>query len=175
MLQTHSIQNSPRTRSASLEIKTLFGVLKCEHEDIITFSNGLVGLPDLNSFVLADAPAKHLENLFLLQPVYDIEYSFVCCPILEENPFIDLQDILKIKKELQLSSGEYIMLLTCHFETVDPKIYIYVNPCAPIIIDKKTQRGGQYVFSSSKYPTRKLFKVLQKNRKLFFKTCNFLC
>ena len=137
-----------------------FGELELRQEDILTFSEGLLGFGDLREFVLIDDLSD--EIFIWLQSCENPDIAF---PVLESELLSGVCDTTLSKSELQSlrvqeSSG-------CRFFTIitipDDLTQMTANLKAPIAINVKERLGRQCVLQDNKLQIREpIFALLQQ-------------
>jgi flagellar assembly factor FliW len=121
-----------------------FGDMEVSEDKIINFPSGLVGLPDVNRFVLIDhkdTPLKWLQSLdnpdiafIVISPTYIVtEYS------------LDLDNTVKQFLELEDENDLAVLVIM----RVDGENVI-ANFQGPILINSRTMKGVQVVLDNPK-------------------------
>ena len=120
-------------------------------EKIVTFPDGLPGLPEYERFVLVEVVA---EGVFQrLQSIDDPDVAmYVCVPWLF---FPDYAPELSTTEQEDLSIERPEDALVFCPVTLDPDAHrVYVNLLGPFVVNAATRRGRQLVLAGSDYPTR---------------------
>lgn len=116
-----------------------FGMLEVKEEKIINFSSGLVGLPNLNRFVLIDHKDTPLKWLQAIDDP-DIAFIVVSPSLILEEYSLDLDK--SVKKFIQLESEDDLaVLVTMRVNGED----VIANFQGPIVINSRAMKGVQVV------------------------------
>lgn len=127
------------------------GEVEIKEEDIISFPEGIPGFEESRRYVLLDIPDN--EVFRILQNVDNEYVSFVVTDpwVFFEGYDFDMPDEelakINIKKEEQLSVIN-IVTLSDDFEKST------VNLLAPLVINKESRLGKQYVLNCGNYTTK---------------------
>jgi flagellar assembly factor FliW len=141
---------------------TRFGSIPVADEDIITFSEGMLGFSKIDSYVLVE---RTDDSLFLwLQAVKKPSVAFPLLEpqILERNYKVELEDEDRkaLKLEPELTGGKVLCIITI---PTDPT-KMTANLKAPIVINLKKRIAKQVILHSQDYPIRKaIFSDLQQH------------
>jgi flagellar assembly factor FliW len=141
---------------------TRFGSISVADEDIITFSEGMLGFSKIDSYVLVE---RTDDSLFLwLQAVKKPSVAFPLLEpqILDRNFKVELEDEDRksLKLEPNLSGGKVFCIITI---PTDPT-KMTANLKAPIVINLKKRIAKQVILHSQDYPIRKaIFSDLQQH------------
>lgn len=146
----------------------IFGEIEIEDSKIITFTNGIVGFPDLTEFALVHNEEKgKSSNVKWLQSIQEPSFALpVVDPLTvfpEYNPEVD-DDLLKPLGKID--PEEILVLVTL---TV-PKVIeeMSVNLKAPIVISAKNKKACQVIAEGNDYSVKyKIYHILEafKNAK----------
>jgi flagellar assembly factor FliW len=123
------------------KIYTRFGEIEYDPDNLLNFPTGLIGLPNLQHFIVM--PNKKKGPLFWVQSIDDPDIAFVLTD--PTNFFLDYQihpDTLE-RKTLQLEEGDDFFVLTV--VTVPPDQNITVNLAAPILFSPKSNKAVQVI------------------------------
>lgn len=123
------------------KIETRFGEIEYDPNNLLHFPTGLIGLPNLQHFIVM--PNKKQGPLFWVQSVDDPDIAFVLTD--PTNFFLDYQiqpDTLE-RKTLQLEKGDDCFVLTV--VNVPPDQNITVNLAAPILFSPKSNKALQVI------------------------------
>ena len=135
-----------------LKVKTTrFSDIEVNEEDIIKLPSGLVGFPDLVSYVLLDhdkeSPFKWLQSLD------DGAIAFVLINPLLFKPDYTVEVSESEVGELDLTSEEDAIISVIITMPSNPQ-NMTANLKAPLIFNLKNRTGKQIVLNSSDYTTR---------------------
>lgn len=141
--------------SDTLTIKNVnFGILHVQNSQKIEFPEGLFGFETYHNFYLVDV---EISPFLLLQEEKNEHIGFIVCdPFLFFDDYeFDLDDITLEK--LGIKDKNDILILT--IITLSNKIEeITANLLGPLVINRKTHKGIQYIINTDKYSTKhKLF------------------
>ena len=135
-------------------VDTRFGKVAIHRKSPITFTNGLLGMPDKSQFCLANFPSTKLSRFKLLQSLEDMALSFITLPVDFENPVVERADLEQAAKDLDIPAKEMaaLLIVSVHREAGITKLS--VNARAPIFIHASRRVATQYVFPNTKYDIR---------------------
>lgn len=136
-----------------MQIQSKFlGEVEIEERDIITFSDGLVGLEDYKKYVLL--PIDEGTPFTIIQSVDESQVGFVVAyPFAFKNDYaFDISEEdkvqLKIEKEEDVLAFSIVTLKESFKEST-------INLLAPVVINMKKKLGKQIVLQDQKqYPLR---------------------
>jgi flagellar assembly factor FliW len=137
--------------SASAEASaTAVDLTSISAEEIITFSEGLVGLPEWKRFVLLTLDEEE-AGVGLLQSIDNQQLSLMVTNPVQFLPgySVDLTD--HDREHLSLGNSQEPLVLTTlsvHGETIT------TNLVGPLVINTQTRTAKQLVLSDSSYSTR---------------------
>lgn len=140
--------------SEAEEIDTRFGRVTVNPRQAIFFTNGLLGMPDKNSFCLTHFPSEKMARFKLLQSLDDVSLSFITLPVDIKNPLIERADLEQAAKDLEMKLEHVAVLLVVTVHRESGAARISVNTRAPILIDSARKLAAQYVFPHAKYMIR---------------------
>lgn len=139
---------------------TRFGQVDVKGEDILTFSEGLLGFGDLRQFVLLDDPSD--EIFAWLQ---SCESGAIAFPVLEPDIFSENYSVNLSKSDLESlklkdqKDAHYFSIITI---PEDPT-QMTANMKAPIVINLKERIARQCVLQDNNLAIREpIFKKLQQ-------------
>lgn len=120
-------------------------------EKVVTFPDGLPGLPGYERFVLVDIVEDGMFQR--LQSIDDSNVAmYVCVPWLFFPDFA-LELTSAEQEDLAIERAEDALVF-CSV-TLDPDAgRVYVNLLGPFVVNTGTRRGRQLVLAGSDYPTR---------------------
>jgi len=129
-----------------------FGVIDCATDDVVTFSDGLIGLPDLKEFVIVqhreDSPFRWMQSLddpavafLVVDPgFYAMNYS----PEMPES----------VSSALELTDQVPILVYTiCTIPNGNPR-GMTLNLAGPVVINAESRRAKQVVLEDESCPVR---------------------
>jgi len=116
-----------------------FGMLEVKEEKIINFSSGLVGLPNLNRFILVDHKDTPLKWLQAIDDP-DIAFIVVSPSLIIAEYSLDLDK--SVKQFIQLENEDDLaVLVTMRVNGED----VIANFQGPIVINSRAMKGVQVV------------------------------
>ncbi len=126
-----------------------FGEIEAPEEDVLHFTNGLIGFPDCTSVLLLD----HSENspFRWLQSTDSPELAFVVIDPLLIAPGYPMEKIRDSFNTDVLMDDLAVAVIATVPPAPNP---ITVNLVAPIAIDAKNRVGAQIILHEKKYSTR---------------------
>lgn len=145
----------------------LFGELTVEEEKVICFKNGIIGFPELQSFLLIhDDERENKGGIRWLQSVEDPNFAMTVVDPLSivdtYNPQIE-DELLKV---IDMTSASELLVLTTM--TIPEEIEnMSINLMAPVIINVENQLACQIIVEGD-YPVKyQVYDILQarKSRK----------
>ncbi len=136
-------------------LPTSFGEIEVDAAKYISFEHGLPGFEEASEFALASLPNPDLKSYLLLQSLQSKDLTFITMPIDPSLNLIKEDDLI----DAALACGcayqnALFLLLVSIYPRGDDRPQITANVRAPLVIDVKTRRGIQHIFSSAAYPTR---------------------
>lgn len=142
-----------------------FGEVDIEDSKIITFSEGLIGFPELRRFALIYDKEKGNSSIQWLQSVEEPEFALpvmnplIICP--DYNPVVE-DSILKPVGSLD--ENDMLVLVTV---TVPKDIKeISVNLRGPIVINANECKACQVILDNDDYKVKfPIYDILQSNKK----------
>ncbi len=136
-----------------------FGQVQLNNEDIITFSEGLLGFQDLRTFVLLDDPN---DDIFAW--LQSCESPAIAFPVLEPELFSETYKINLSKSDLeilQLPDSKKARAF-CIVTIPDDPTMMTANVKAPIIVNVDKKRARQCVLQDNHLAIREpIFTKLQ--------------
>ncbi len=126
-----------------------FGQIEIHEDDIIGFSDGLLGFEDIKKYIIIPNPDPQVPFQWL-QSVDNPELAFVITsPFLFTKDYeFDLPD--KVIKTLEIGKPEDVMIYSIAVVPEDIK-EMTINLRGPIIINLTNQKGKQIVLDNDKY------------------------
>lgn len=132
------------------KIQTRFGEVEYDPAKVLHFPAGLIGLPNLRTFVVM--PNKKDGPLFWIQNIEDPDIAFVLTDptnfFLEYKVIPDQND----KDFLQIEEDKDCYVLT--IVTVPPDQKITINLAAPILYSPKSNRAIQVILEKSDFQSK---------------------
>lgn len=139
---------------------TRFGPIDISNEDILIFSEGLLGFNDLEKFVLLDDP--HDEIFAWLQSCDEPSIAF---PVLEPELFEDNYTLNMTKADLQTLQVEDESQLRsfCIITIPEDPSRMTANLKAPVVVNLEKRMARQCVLQNNKLEIREpIFQKLQQ-------------
>ena len=138
----------------SSEIDSRFGKVTIYPRQPITFTNGMLGMPDKLRYCLTRFPSPKMARFKLLQSLDDMALSFITLPIEVNNPLVDAADIQQAARDLDIPMVELALLLVVSVHRETGVARLSVNARAPIFMHAQKRTAAQYVFPNGKYQIR---------------------
>lgn len=143
---------STTTKTATVLQGTRFGTIEFEAEDVITFEEGLVGLPDYRRFVIVNhgvnSPFRWLQALD--EPAFAMLAVEPHAYVADYSPAIGKEDLAA----LDLSSDSpKLLFVTASIPAGKPR-EMTVNLAGPVVINPANRKAAQIVLSLDSYNTR---------------------
>lgn len=132
------------------KINTRFGEVEYDPANLLHFPAGLIGLPNLRSFIVM--PNKKQGPLFWIQSVDDPDMAFVLTD--PSNFFLDYSVLPDRNERQHLGIGDEDEFFSLVVVTVPPDQNITMNLAAPILFSPKTNRAIQVILEDTKYQTK---------------------
>ncbi len=139
---------------------TRFGPIEISSEDLLDFSEGLLGFNDLEKFVLLDDPND--EIFAWLQSCDEPSIAF---PVLEPELFEDNYKLELSKSDLQSlgASDESGLRSFCIITIPEDPARMTANLKAPVVVNIEKRRARQCVLQNNKLEIREpIFTKLQQ-------------
>ncbi len=139
---------------------TRFGPIDISTEDILTFSEGLLGFNDLEKFVLLDDPND--EIFAWLQSCDEPSIAF---PVLEPELFEDNYNLNMTKSDLQTlqATDETQLRSFCIITIPEDPARMTANLKAPVVVNIEKRMARQCVLQNNKLEIREpIFQKLQQ-------------
>ena len=130
---------------------TRFGTVEFDDRDIVQIEGGLVGLPELSSFVLFEA--KPGSAFSWLQSLDDPEMAFLVTEPSRYLPGYDNEITQRISGQEGRGIEDAVVLATATVPPGKPNDTT-LNLSGPIVLDAATRRGRQMVLEDAAYTTR---------------------
>lgn len=136
-----------------------FGQVQLNNEDIMTFSEGLLGFQDLRTFVLLDDPN---DDIFAW--LQSCESPAIAFPVLEPELFSETHKISLSKSDLEILQmpDSSRARAFCIVTIPDDPTLMTANMKAPIIVNVEKKRARQCVLQDNHLAIREpIFTKLQ--------------
>lgn len=132
------------------KITTRFGEVEYDPENLLHFPEGMIGLPQLKSFIVM--PNKKKGPLFWIQSVDEPDFAFVLTD--PSNFFLDykiaFEDTEKQTLQMKKDDDGFVLVVV----TVPPDQKITLNLAAPILFCSQTNLAVQVILEKSEYKTK---------------------
>lgn len=137
---------------------TRFGLVEYEPEDVITFTQPILGFQDQRRFLLLPGPG---EQLRWLQSTESADLAFILLD--PSTVFADYEVQLSSHDltELAVTSVDELEVYTLVVVPADPT-QVRTNLRAPVLINKKQRLGKQVILDRSDYPIQHFLAQGQK-------------
>ena len=134
--------------------KTRFGEVSYDETKIVSFPNGILGLPGQSKFFVANFPSGKMDKFQVLQSLIDNEVSFALVALNTLGSLIDDQDLDEVRQVLEMSKEDMLVMLIVSIQKTPSGARLSVNLRAPLFIDTANKSGYQIVLANSKYPVQ---------------------
>jgi flagellar assembly factor FliW len=137
-------------------IETRFGRVQLYRRQPISFTNGLLGMPEKSQFCLTNFPSEKMARFKLLQSLEDTSLSFITLPLDVQNPIIERPDMEQAARDLGIPLDQLatLLIVSVHREPTGTKLS--VNARAPIFMHTARRTATQFVFPHTKYDIRRM-------------------
>jgi len=139
-----------------LKIKTTrFGEIEFPDDEILTFSEGLIGFEDKKKFVLL--PTQETSPLFWLQSIEDPDLGFI---VAEPWTFVEDYEFElpgETKKKIKIEKEEDVRVLCLVVIPENPEMAT-MNLKGPIILNLPKRQGQQVVLGEDYSTKHRIFK-----------------
>jgi len=133
-----------------ITIKTRFGEVEYNPDNLLRFPAGMIGFPTLHDFIVM--PNKKEGPLFWIQSVNDPAVAFVLTDPSNFFPdYLVKPDDIE-KNSLKISADDDCFTLAV--VTVPQNQKITLNLSAPILFSPKTNRAIQVILDNSEYKSK---------------------
>lgn len=131
--------------------KSRFGEVFYSEAAVLSFPNGLLGMPGQDKFFLAKMPVEKLKNFQVMQSLVEDEISFAVLPhdLLDEG--LETKDIAEIKQVLEIQGDELLIMLIASVQQTSTGAKLSVNLRAPVFVNTETKEAYQIVLHNNKY------------------------
>ena len=134
-------------------INTRFGEVEYDPDNLLHFPAGLIGLPELQHFIVM--PNKKEGPLFWIQSVDDPDIAFVLTD--PTHFFLDYQLAPEESEREKLEIEEEDDFFILSVVTVPPDQKLTLNLAAPILFAPKSNKAMQVILENSPYSTKTPF------------------
>jgi flagellar assembly factor FliW len=147
-----------------MQVKTTrFGEIEVKDQDVIKMPRGLIGFPELKSFVLLDHDKESPFKWF--QSLDDGSIAFVLIDPLLFCPTYTVEVTEAEVSDLGLDSEQDAVISTIITMPSNPQ-HMTANLKAPLIFNLQNRTGKQVILSQSQYTTRHhVMDEMQRNTK----------
>lgn len=139
-----------------MTIETTYGTIDYEEENLIIFSDGLFGFPDLKRYLFLSLDEEE-DSMLLMVSVDESKVGFVLI-----NPFVLCPDYAPqmTPQELSCLGAKEISELACYSICVVNSDYLNntVNLKCPIMVNSETRQGIQVILENPSYGYRHEFR-----------------
>lgn len=141
----NNYKNEVQQYTDSVNLNNVIG-----EKNIITFSEGLIGLSSYKKFYIEDLENEINPDYKSLQSTEQMNISFIILPIVISKIY-DQEDIHEVTQILGANLDDLIAYTIVNLQIEQGNFVQYVNLKAPIIINKKNSSAVQYIFKNNKY------------------------
>jgi len=131
-------------------IKTRFGEVEYDPDNLLHFPAGIIGFPTLHDFIVM--PNKKDGPLFWIQSIDDPDIAFVLTD--PSNFFLEYRVVAEEneKNSLQINNDDECFVLSVVTVPTDQKITL--NLAAPILFSPKTNRAIQVILENTEHKSK---------------------
>jgi len=134
--------------------KTRFGEVSYDETKVVSFPNGILGMPGQGKFFVASFPSEKMEKFQVLQSLVDNEVSFALVALNTLGALIDDSDLEEVRNVLEMKTEDMLVMLIVSIQKTPSGARLSVNLRAPLFIDTANKSGYQIVLANSKYPVQ---------------------
>ncbi len=127
------------------------GEVEIPEEAVYRFEHGLPGFEKLRSFALLEMEAE--RNIQLLQSLDNKDISFLVSSPFIFYPSYEFELPEPVQEELQIE-GERDLIILCILTVPNDLEKATINLLAPVILNRKSGLGKQYILRSNEYNSR---------------------
>ena len=138
----------------SASFKTRFGEVAYDEAKVLSFPNGILGMPNQGKFFVSPFPSDKMDKFQVLQSLVDTEVSFALVPLAVLNNLIEDADLDEVRQVLEMSKEDMLVMLIVSIQKTPSGARLSVNVRAPLFIDTASKTGYQIVLANSKYPVQ---------------------
>lgn len=138
----------------SASFKTRFGEVSYDETKVLSFPNGILGMPNQESFFIATFPTAKMAKFQVMQSLNDKDVSFAVMPLDSLPGAIEASDLDEVRKVLEMTSEDMLVMLIVSIQKTPSGSRLSVNVRAPLFINAKDKTGYQIVLANSKYPVQ---------------------
>jgi len=138
---------------------TRFGELTIDPDQVLTFTQPIIGFPEQRRYVLLDGPQN--SGLSWLQSTEQGDLAFLLMNPLDVMPDYRVRLGQSEMNELAVQSPDELEVFTLLVVPQD-RTQIRTNLKAPVLINKKHRLGKQTVLDRSEYPIQFFLKTAAK-------------
>ncbi len=150
--QTTPVDNHALATSENREeISTRFGPVTIDRRNALIFPKGLLGMPQNQRFALAPFPNENMRAFQLMQSLEDPTLAFIMLPLTPENSILRPEHVSSACRDLALREEDVLVLLVVCVHREGAVSRVSVNARAPVLIDVRSKRGVQFVFTQDQY------------------------
>ncbi len=134
--------------------KTRFGEVSYDETKVLSFPNGILGMPNQAKFFVSTFPNEKMDKFQVLQSLVDNEVSFALVPLASISSAIDEADLEEVRNVLEIKKEDMLVMLIVSIQKTPSGSRLSVNVRAPLFIDAANKTGYQIVLANSKYPVQ---------------------
>lgn len=135
-------------------IENRYGKVLVKPSQSIFFAKGLLGMPDMQDFCLANVPDGKLPQFKLLQSLNDESLAFIVLPLTTDTSLLEKKDIAECCDMHGIDSNNLVLLSIVSVHRSPEKVSLTANIRAPLVIDSERRLATQYVFPNNQYQIR---------------------
>ena len=138
----------------AVTFKTRFGEVSYDETKVLSFPNGILGMPNQGKFFVSTFPNEKMDKFQVLQSLVDSEVSFAIIPLATLVDVIEAADLDEVSKVLEMAKEDMLVMLIVSIQKTPSGNRLSVNVRAPLFINVAAKTGYQIVLANSKYPVQ---------------------
>lgn len=138
---------SERSTQSAVVVKTPYGEASVSHDQLYTFTSGIIGLSHIQNYALVSFADSDLHVLQSLEG--SVSFILISATLVDQEFTYQLDEETVDRLGVVDPSGVNTMFIV-HIIDGQP----YINTKAPILLVASTQRGCQFVTHDANYAVR---------------------
>lgn len=123
-----------------------------EQSYVFHFPEGVIGFPELKSFILLPIEKEEYAEFRRLQSLDNTDYAFFLYNLKGKNDLICLEDLEQASADLNMTYEMTEIYGICTLsKTTYNKCEFRINLRAPLVLDRVTNMASQYLFLTKDY------------------------
>ncbi len=134
-----------------IQLKNQLGEFEFHRDQLLTFSNGIIGFTDLQEFAIANIPGDEDQQFKILQSIEVPELSFIVLPTSGETSPLEAEDVKELATNFSIDPKDLALLFIVTIRNMGSVVKVTMNARAPIVLDTDKKTGRQYILPNQKY------------------------